>query len=67
MSKDNLLFWIFFALYLFISYHIYLYFISPLLVKLFATDVMDIVAFPIIFIPIPLVLARKSKNYFLAN
>ncbi|MFS0673691.1 hypothetical protein [Ornithinibacillus sp. 179-J 7C1 HS] len=67
MSKDTLLFWVFFTIFLFVSYHAYFYYISHLLVDLFQTDAMDLVIFPIVFIPLSTILARIAKNFFLSN
>ncbi|MFD2043058.1 hypothetical protein ACFSTA_01910 [Ornithinibacillus salinisoli] len=67
MRKDTLLFWIFFVILLFASYQFYFYFISHLFVDLFQTDLMNLVIFPIIFIPLSAVLARIAKNFFLSD
>ncbi|GGA60101.1 hypothetical protein [Ornithinibacillus halotolerans] len=67
MSKGTLLFWVFFAMFLFMSYHFHFYFINPLLVNLFQSDVMDLVVFPIIFVPVSAILPKIAKNFFLAN
>ncbi|WP_047980217.1 hypothetical protein [Ornithinibacillus contaminans] len=67
MVKDTLLFWMFFVIFLFVSYHFYFYFISQILVDLFQSDVMDVVFFPIIFIPLSAVLAGIAKKFFLSG
>ncbi|MFA9559487.1 hypothetical protein ACERII_19435 [Evansella sp. AB-rgal1] len=64
--KETLLFWVFFLLILYVSHHFYFYFIDPLLI-LFYLDVMYLVIFPVIFIPLSAVLAKITKNYFLSN